>query len=134
MTLITSYPRKPGVSRYTFGYIYAAFTGYLAFASFDAALGVFVKDDLNLLSNDMGTNIESWTVLILGLGLSIWFAYVCVRLFRRVDSLNLVYAVSGLTGLSVLMRGTVPQEVIVWFVLSGYGVFYFRRLSNIPAS
>ncbi len=115
--------------RYWFGYIYAIFVGYLTIVSFLNFLSVFIQPDRSLTKN-INVGVENWTIAILSLVAAIWLGYVCVRLFRQKFSLALIYTVSGLHAASVIMRGIIPNEVFYWVLLSGYAIYFFRKLDK----
>jgi len=115
--------------RYWFGYIYAVFVGFLTIVSFSNFLNVFIQSDRSMTQNAT-LGVENWTVAILSLVAAIWLGYVCVRLFRQKFSLALIYAVAGLHAASVIMRGIIPNEVFYWLLLSGYAIYFFRKLEK----
>ena len=118
------------LSRYWFGYIYAILLGYLALVSFWNFLSSIIHPDRLLLTNDGGVAVQNWTFTILSLVAAVWFAYVCVRLFRQKYTLTLIYTVASLHAVNVLIRGIIPMEIFYWLVLSGCAIVFFRKLEN----
>ena len=113
---------------YWFGYIYALFVGYLAVISFSNFLTVFLRGEGNpLTSPKIVLATEAWIYLIGSLCAAIWLAFICAKLFRQTISPLMVYSVAALHGLSVFIRGIIPTELFIWFLTSGYAIYYFRK-------
>lgn len=115
--------------RFWFGYIYALFVGYLSLVSFWNFLSLLIRQD-RFFTNDISVGVETWGLAITRILMSIWFAYVCVRLFRQKYSLAVIYSIAGLHAASVILHGLIPIEIFYWVLFSGCAIIFFRRLER----
>lgn len=113
-------------SDYWFGYVYTVFTGYLAFSSLTHF--VCAIQSPNLFSAVAYEKSGAWTGLILSGALSGFFCFACSEIARESRKvLKVVYWVVGLHALNVFFRGVIVKELILWLVLSGYAIRFFRK-------
>ncbi len=115
--------KKPsGFLRYWYGYLYAAFWGYLTLACGGYAV---LKASKPPIPGDVQSQTEFWAGIVVACCVGAVFARFTYLLLMRRASMNLIYTLVGIHGLGVLLRGIRLIDLAIWGVLSAWMVSAF---------
>ena len=110
---------------YWYGYVYAALWAYVTYSCLTHLLATILAFRLPH-PGDPAADASFWTQAVLWPAATAAFAWVTYRLVMRRVSMAMIYVLVGVHGLTVLMHGIVPKELVFYFVLSYIAVVNFK--------
>jgi uncharacterized membrane protein YhdT len=116
--------QKSPQNSYWYGYLYAAFWGYVTYCCATHLLGTVSKPGV---SSDTQAQTAFGVGLVMWSGATAFFAYVTYLLAQRRASLGLIYTLVAIHAVNVVIRGIYPGELLFWIVWSAMAIVKFRE-------